>query len=270
MRLLKTVVGVNILALGLMAGACTSSPPQQPLFNKPNDPEAIKKAMQLSSPVTRQDGIAAAILLDTTGSMKEEILGVDKKPKSKLQVAQKALLNLMRQFAEFARKNPDKKLLVGIYEFSSRPNQPSCRQIVPLGPPVLDSAHSALSGIIAEGATPIGDAMIAAKRDLDATGLSHRHILVITDGDSNRGYLPGDVARVIASEPEADRAAIYFIAFDVGAEYFDPVKEAGGLILAAEGEQQLTDTLDYILTGKILVEQPGSPSMPHPSMGIKK
>jgi len=110
-----------------------------------------------------------------------------------------------------------------------------------------------------------------AKRDLDATGLSHRHILVITDGENNRGYMPGDVTRVISQEPEAGRAAVYFIAFDVGAEVFDPVKASGGLVLSAQGEQQLTDTLDYILTGKILVEQPAVPSTPpHPSITIRK
>jgi len=271
MRVARCFIGLMILASALAAAGCSQSGQQQVLFNQPNDPEAIKKLMAAPAPAARQDGIAAAILIDTTGSMKEEVLGADRKPKSKLQVAQQALLKLVEQFSDFARKNPDRKLLVGIYEFSSRTNQPSCRQIVPLGPPELSGAHKAIGNITAEGATPIGDAMIAAKRDLDATGYSRRHILVITDGESNRGYLPGDVARVISQEPGDSRAAIYFIAFDVSSEVFEPVKDAGGLVLAAEGEQQLTDTLDYILTGKILVEQPAAPpSTPHPSMGIKK
>lgn len=271
MRLLRCAVAVAAFVLVLSAGACGPSGTQQPVFNRPNDPAAIKKLLQQTVIATRQEGIAAAILLDTTGSMKDEVPGSDRKPKAKIQMARAALLNLVRQFGAFAQKNPDRKILVGIYEFSTRSGQPVCRQIIKLGPPDPAAAERSFSNIVAEGSTPIGDAMIVAKRDLDATGYAHRHILVITDGENNRGYMPGDVAKVIAQEPDADRASIYFIAFDVGAEAFDPVKEAGGLILAAEGEQQLTETLDYILTGKILVEQPAStPSTPPHPVIIRK
>jgi hypothetical protein len=259
-RCFKGALAGAALALIFFAGACSSSQSPQPEFNKPGNPEAIRKLLHSDMAVAPQEGIAAAILLDTTGSMKEEVQGADKKLKPKIQVATLALLRLLQQFSAFAQKNPDKKILVGVYEFSSRPNQPSCRQLLKLGPPDLAAAHRALAAVAADGATPIGDAMITAKRDLDATGFSHRHMLVITDGENNRGYLPGDVAQVIAQEPEGDRAGIYFIAFDLGAEVFEPVKQAGGLVLAAQGEQQLTDTLDYILTGKILVEQISSPA----------
>ncbi len=33
----------------------------------------------------------------------------------------------------------------------------------------------------------------------------------------------------------------------------------GGLVLGASNEQELRQTLDYVLTGRILVEQPMSP-----------
>lgn len=257
-----TALAVSVAAI-LVVGitrSCGSSQSPQPEFNKPGNPEAIAKLLHADAVAAPQEGIAAAILLDTTGSMSDEVLGADRRRKVKLEVARAALLKLMQQFSDFAQKNPDKKILVGIYEFSSRRNQPSCRQLVKLGPPDLSAAHRALEAVVAEGNTPIGDAMITAKRELDATGFTHRHMLVISDGENNRGFLPGDVAQVIAQQPEGERAAVYFIAFDMEAEVFEPVKEAGGLVLAAQGEQQLTDTLDYILTGKILVEQTSSPA----------
>ena len=260
-----------VFALVFMAAGCGSSPfgSNRPVFNKPNNPEEIIKLMKPEAAAVPQEGIAAAILLDTSGSMSETVMGSDNRPSPKIGVAQKSLLSLVGQFRDFAQKHPEKKLLVGIYDFSSRTNLPSCRQVVKMGPPDFAVAQTAIKSITAAGGTPIGDAMIMAKRDLAATGLSRRHILVITDGENNRGYVPGDVARAIGMEPETDRAAIYFIAFDVGAEVFDPVKEAGGLVLAAESEPQLTRTLDYILTGKILVEQPPEPPRsPHPA--IKK
>jgi hypothetical protein len=101
--------------------------------------------------------------------------------------------------------------------------------------------------------------MIQAKRDLDATGLSRRHILVVTDGENNRGYAPADVASVLARLPESARPSVYFVAFDIAAERFKAVREAGGLVLAAANETDLGQTFDYLLTGKILAEQPAAP-----------
>src|SRR5437867_7630577 len=101
--------------------------------------------------------------------------------------------------------------------------------------------------------------MIAAKLDLDATGLSRRHLLVVTDGENTHGYSPSDVAAVISAQAEGERTSIYFVAFDIGAEKFNTVKDAGGMVLAASNAVELNQTLDYLLTGKILAEQPATP-----------
>jgi hypothetical protein len=272
MNVYKMAATILAVALLLLTGACGESEQRQPakkvFYNKPNDPSAIREQMKPASVAPSEEGIAAAILLDTSGSMKDPVEGSGKQMIAKLQVAQKALLNVVEQFGKFAATHKDKKILVGVYDFSARQGQPSCRQVIKLGPPDANTAKSALETMTPAGGTPIGDAMITAKRDLDATGLNHRHILVITDGENNLGFLPGDVAKVITGEPEGQRAAIYFIAFDIGAESFNPVRDAGGLVLAAESAQQLTDTLDFILTGKILVEQPIPPAS-HPAI-LKK
>jgi hypothetical protein len=191
--------------------------------------------------------------------MKDRLSDADGQSKPKLTIAQEALMDLVRQFDEFGRKNPERRLLVGIYEFSSRDDEPFCRRILPLSPPDILGAEKALARIKALGGTPIGNAMIEAKLQLDAARLSHRHILVITDGENNRGYAPGDVAHAIGLRPDAERASIYFIAFDTQSAQFDPVRDAGGLVLSASSEKDLTQTLDFVLTGKILVEEPVTP-----------
>jgi len=268
--LTKWIAVTAVIALVLMSSGCSSSSsPKTPMFNKPGSPEVIKKLITPAAVAAREDGIAAAILLDTSGSMQDAVQGSDKKPKAKIKVAQDALFNVLQQFSDFGKKHPDKKLLVGIYDFSARKGQPSCRQVVKLGPPDLAAAQDSIQSMVPSGATPIGDAMIAAKRDLQATGLLHQHIMVITDGENNLGYLPEDVAKAIGNESEPDRAGIYFIAFDIGAGIFDAVRDAGGLVMSATSEQQLTETLDFILTGKILVEQPPPPPS-HPVTIIKK
>ena len=210
--------------------------------------------------MTRQDGIAAAILVDTSGSMEDQVIGADGLSISKIAVARRAVTDLIRQFEQYAARNPDRPVRVGVYEFSSRDRQPHCRNVLPLGPPDLAAAEAAVEQMTPRGGTPIGDAMIKAKHDLDLTGMSHRHVLVVTDGKNNKGYSPGAVADAIARQPQEDRASVYFVAFDVSAERFNSVKEAGGLVLEAADERELNQTMDFILTGRILVEQPTTPA----------
>jgi hypothetical protein len=217
----------------------------------------IEDVLRPVAPAQYREGIVAAILIDTSGSMKETVRDADGAMQPKISIAQRAALNLVNQFDTYARGHSDQTIFLGIYEFSDLgARTPSCRTVIKLGPPDAAAARSAIMNMQAEGDTPIGDAMIKAKRDVDATGLSKRHILVITDGENNRGYSPADVTRVILSQSEKDRASIYFVAFDVAASKFNSVRDSGGLVLAASNETDLTGTLDYLLTGKILAEQP--------------
>jgi len=210
--------------------------------------------------VTLREGIAAAILVDTSGSMEDQVVGTDGSSERKIIIARRAVIDLIRQFEDFADKHPDRPVLVGIYEFSSRDRQPHCRNLLMLGPPDLRGADAAVEQMTPRGGTPIGDAMIRAKRDLNLTGMSRCHILVVTDGKNNKGYSPGAVAEAIARQPDEDRTSVYFVAFDVKADRFNTVRDAGGLVLEAANERELNQTMDFILTGRILVEQPATPA----------
>jgi len=176
-------------------------------------------------------------------------------------VARRAVTDLIRQFEQYAARNPDRPVRVGVYEFSSRDRQPHCRNVLPLGPPDLAAAEAAVEQMTPRGGTPIGDAMIKAKHDLDLTGMSHRHVLVVTDGKNNKGYSPGAVADAIARQPQEDRASVYFRRFRRFRRAVSILsKEAGGLVLEAADERELNQTMDFILTGRILVEQPTTPA----------
>lgn len=216
----------------------------------------IESVLSTGTSAERKEGTAAIILMDTSGSMRDSVADSDGIRKPKIVIARRAVVNAVKRFSDFAQKDTERPLLVGVYEFSTREHSPSCRRVIDLAAPDLAEAARAVEQMQPEGNTPIGDAMIAAKRDLDATGLTHRHILVVTDGMNNVGYSPGNVASAMARQAEWDRAAIYFIAFDVGESVFNEVKEAGGLVLGASSAADLNQALDFILTGKILVEQP--------------
>ena len=219
----------------------------------------IEDALRPVRAVQQRDGVVAAILIDTSGSMGDRVKDDDGRMRPKIEIAQRAALDLVKQFDTYAQEHPDQTIFFGIYEFSDR-GGPFCREVVKLGPAGKSDAVAVRSAVLTmrpRGDTPIGDAIITAKRDIDATGLSKRHILVVTDGENNKGYSPEDVVRVITSQPDQDRASTYFVAFDIAAAKFNPVRDAGGLVLAASNEPELKSTLDYVLTGKILAEQPG-------------
>jgi Mg-chelatase subunit ChlD len=124
-----------------------------------------------------------------------------------------------------------------------------------MGAPDLEKATAAIDAMRPEGGTPIGSAMIEAKRQLDRTGLSRRHLLLITDGENTNGETPSEVMTALARRPASEQPSIYFVAFDIEAERFQAVSNAGALVMAAANAEQLDTTLDNLLRGKILVER---------------
>jgi Mg-chelatase subunit ChlD len=202
-----------------------------------------------------REGLAAAIAIDVSGSMAEEVTGLNGRREPKIDIARRAALDLVDQFASYARDHADEPVQLGVYEFSRRRGEPDCRTVLTMAPPDRARAASAIAHLKADGGTPIGQAMITAKRALDAAGLSRRHLLVVTDGENTDGVAPERVAVAIGKRPDVERPAIYFVAFDVDAGRFSRIRDAGGLVLSAANGPELNQTLDSLLRGKILVEK---------------
>ena len=188
------------------------------------DSEAVERRLdqQLTPEGTAaaREGLAAAILIDVSGSMATDVQGADGKRERKIDIARRAARDLVDQFVRYADDHTDEPVLLGLYEFSERAGQQDCRPIIAMGPPDRARADVALAAIRADGGTPIGNAMITAKRELDATGLTRRHLLVVTDGENTAGVEPERVALAIGRRPEAERPSIYFVAFDIEAARF--------------------------------------------------
>ncbi len=234
-----------------------SAAPSDPAASSSLSVEQVQAMLAPPAGIERREGTALAVLVDTSGSMKEKVAeGEHKAPK--IDIAKGCLRSLIDQCVDFVEKHPDKPLLLGVYEFSTRSGKPAARQIVPIAP-AADPPLKVFDRMWPSGGTPIGEAMVAAKKDLDKTGMSRTHILVLTDGENTHGVPPERVTAAIAGLPEESRSAIYFVAFDVAAEEFNAVRDAGGLVLPASSATELAQALDYILTGKILAEQPEAP-----------
>jgi Mg-chelatase subunit ChlD len=242
-----------------VAGGCRESGPPSGIGRTGDAPDRtdhrIDEQLQPTSTAAIKEGLAAAIVIDVSGSMRDSVEGEGGRREPKIEIARRAGRGLVEQFARYAEEHKDEPVLLGLYEFSERSGLPDCRPIIPMAVPDRARATDALARLRPDGGTPIGNAMIIAKRELDATALSRRHLLVVTDGENTDGFAPDRVASAIGRRPEAERPSIYFVAFDVDARRFDGVRNAGGLVLGAANARELNDTLDTLLRGSILIEK---------------
>jgi len=251
------VTAIRALAIVIVAGAVTSicSRESKDAGGMTSDERWLDEQLAPTASPPQREGLAAAIVIDVSGSMDGMVGGESGQNEPKIAIARRAAQDLVDQFARYAADHSGEPVLLGLYEFSERGSESDCRPIVPMGPPDRNRATAALARVRADGGTPIGSAMIVAKRELDATGLSRRHLLVVTDGENTTGVEPAQVTIAIGRRPELERPSIYFVAFDIEATRFSEVRDAGGLVLAAANAKELNDTLDTLLRGKILLEK---------------
>jgi Mg-chelatase subunit ChlD len=191
-------------------------------------------------------GAAVAILVDTSGSMRDDVPG---ESRPKYMVAREALEAMLDATDTFVRKRPEFPIKIGIYSFSSDVE----RQLV-LQPYTRDSVREALRRLPAPGGgTAIGEAMRAARPDLYRAGVFRKYLLVVTDGENTAGRSPEGVARDIFRRSEG-AVQIYFVAFDTSPQKFAFLKDVGGDVIAAGSAPDLRSALDDIYQGKILAE----------------
>jgi hypothetical protein len=191
-------------------------------------------------------GASVAILIDNSGSMKEEAEG-DTRPK--FVVAREAIEAMLASTDSFVAKQPDFPINVGLYRFSDRVTSMA---------PVARYDRSALVAALdampePDGGTAIGNAMDAARVDLYRAGTFRKYILVVTDGENTKGISPRRIAGEINRRSEG-AVRMYFVAFDADAERFAFVREARGEVVGARNGDALRARLDEIYRGKILSE----------------
>ena len=199
-------------------------------------------------------GAAVAILVDTSGSMREPPPG-DSRPK--YLIAQEALEAMLDATDAFVSKRPEFPIKIGIYSFSS-----SVRRLRPIAPYDRAAIRLALSNLPRPGGgTAIGEALGEARPDLYRAGVFRKYLLVVTDGDNTTGRSPDDVAREIWRKSEG-AVQVYFVAFDTSPEKFAFLKHVGGDVIGAGTGAELRTAIDGIYQGKILAEAAGAEREP--------
>ena len=199
-------------------------------------------------------GAAVAILVDTSGSMRETAPG-DSRPK--YVVAQEALENMLDATDAFIARRPDFPIKIGVYSFSS-----GVRTLRAIQPYDRAGIKAALANLPRPGGgTAIGEAMREARPDLYRAGVFRKYLLVVTDGENTSGRRPDKVAEEIYRKSQGG-VQIYFVAFDTSPEKFAFLKDVGGDVIGAGTGPDLRSALDGIYKGKILAEAPAAEREP--------
>ena len=210
---------------------------------------------------TNSDGVALAILYDTSGSMQDSVPDGSGKPTPKYLIANRALAAIADKLEAFATNSDtgtSHRIDAGLFIFEGS----GAREVVKFGsldaPAMRDWAKSFASPV---GGTPLGNALRQASKAVLRSPLSRKHVLVITDGINTVGPAPAAVMPGLKREADRQQSAIsfHFVAFDVSASVFDPVKRAGATVEAAADEKQLNTQLNFILQQQILLEKEGNP-----------
>ena len=209
----------------------------------------------VASSATDEDGVAVAIIYDTSGSMRETVKDANGKPTPKYVIANRALSDMARQIQTFSTNTTGaaRKVQAGVFIF----DRETAKEAVKFGPfdeQAIENWARQFSS--PSGNTPLGNALTVASRAVLDSPLNRKHILVITDGINTAGPTPATVWPKLKKRAEGKGTSLsaHFVAFDVDAKVFDQIKQQGVTVVGAADEKQLDSQLQFIMQKKILLE----------------
>jgi uncharacterized protein YegL len=206
------------------------------------------------------DGVALAILYDTSGSMNEPVPNNHGSSSPKYVIANRALLAVVKQIQAYTTNGVSgapRKVQVGLFTFSGN----GAKEAVKFGPFDAGAIQDWAKGFSnPSGGTPLGNALRTVSQAVLDSPLPRKHVLIITDGMNTVGPDPDKVLPAVnrAAEKKQSPVFVHFIAFDVDAKVFNGVKKQGATVASAADETQLNSQLDFILQNQILLEKPST------------
>jgi hypothetical protein len=204
--------------------------------------------------IESEESVAMGIVYDTSGSMSETVRDESGKMSPKYVIANRALTSVVNRLQDVTQsKSEPRKVLCNLVVFQGN----GAREAVTFD---VFNNQTFLSWIkqfsTPTGSTPLGEAIRVAAKPVLASKSKHKHILILTDGINSAGPSPSEVIPALQKEAErnGNTLSFYFVAFDVAAKVFDPVKKLGSMVVSAANEKELNAQLGFILEEKILLE----------------
>jgi len=223
---------------------------------------AVFCASATAASAADEEGVAVAIVYDTSGSMIQPVKDETGKLAPKYRIANRALTAIadrIQTFITSAATGKPRKIHAGLFVFK----KDGPYAALPFG--AFDAGAFktwARNFSKPAGGTPLGNALNAASRAVLNSGLTRKHVLVITDGVNTVGPNPASVLPGLQKQAMQRQTglSVHFVAFDVDAKVFAGVKKLGATVVSASNESQLNAQLGFILEKKILLEDEEPPN----------
>jgi Mg-chelatase subunit ChlD len=205
-------------------------------------------------PAKTEEGVALAIVFDTSGSMSESVSTGRGGIAAKVRIASDALVAIADRIEEWrseAPGDPHRKIAMAVVTFREG-------EWLPMAPFSAEELKAWVKRLRRpDGPTPLGAALRDAGTAVLSSPLASKHILVITDGENTVPPEPAEVMDsllALAGSFETE-VSVHFVAFDVDAAVFTAVKERGATVVSASDAEQLNQKLSLILEEEILLEK---------------
>jgi hypothetical protein len=214
--------------------------------------------------VSADEGVAVAIVYDTSGSMKQTVRDSKGQMIQKHIIAKRAMESVVKRLQNFATNTTDgvaRKMEVGVFVFADNGPREFIK-LAPFDPKEASGWAQRMPG--PSTGTPLGITLQKASEAVLNSKLPRKHVLVITDGMNTVGPEPVKILPRIKDEAARKQSTVsaHFVAFDIDAKLFDPLKKLGVTVVGAANEEQLNSQLGFILEKKILLEDEEPPAKP--------
>jgi Mg-chelatase subunit ChlD len=199
---------------------------------------------------TEPNSVGLVFCLDTSGSMSQKVKG-----RTKIEISKEAMRKVFDQVADYVKAHPKKKVKVGVCSFTSHPTLQRGMESFD-----QEALEKVIAPLEAKGGTAIGDAIAMAANILMKSGTETRAIIVMTDGENTHGVPPDRVVHAIKQNlnnqtaPTAD-IEVFLVAFDINAQVFDHVKQAGAAVKESWDQASLESMLNTLVE-EVLLEKP--------------
>jgi len=189
---------------------------------------------------TTNNDLAIAIVYDTSGSMNGQAKDAGENTIPKYKIANAALKSIIDKIDAYASTH---SVYATLITFHGTP--------VPLSSWNKKAFNTWLTAFkTPANGTPLGEAIEAADKSLQTVKAKEKHIVVLTDGESNGNLAPEKA--ITQMKANTNPPKLYIVAFDVNSAHFDNIKQSA-LILPATG-QNLETGLNNLFGTKILLE----------------
>jgi Mg-chelatase subunit ChlD len=240
-----------LMAMQIAGGCGRSSPSSHTVMPDGTVSSSYTIPLDRSATSSREpDTIGLIFCLDVSGSMENSIDG-----KRKIDISKNAMRTVFAQIDSYVKAHPEKKVQVGLISFSS-----DASLVVPPAPFDRARLEQRTDALRPGGGTAIGDAMVLALNELHKSAFETRAMIVMSDGENNRGVPPEQAMQAIRSnrnsaQAPTDDVSVFLVAFDVKSATFQGVSQAGASVVESRDENSLREMLNTVVEEVLLEKQ---------------